>query len=118
MVETLPRFPYDLYDNWDLDPYNSLPVDITNARPAGQFGVSPLWNQGFLYDFEMQNGKVIDIKLHPMHMGRDLPLWERGLPRIAKGKIAEEILKRQIQMSEELGTKIKVENDVGIVQLK
>ena len=54
MVETLPRFPYDLYDNWELDPYNSLPVDITNARPAGQFGVSPLWNQGFMFDFKME----------------------------------------------------------------
>ena len=62
MVETLPSFPYDLYDNWELDPYSSLPIDITNARPAGQFGVSPLWNQGFLYDFKMKDGEVIEIK--------------------------------------------------------
>ena len=117
MVETLPRFPYDLYDNWDLDPYNSLPADITNARPAGQFGVSPLWNQGFLYDFKMQSGKVKEIKLHPMHMGRHLKLWERGLPRIATGKKAKEILDRQVEMSDKLGTKIKIENDIGIVQL-
>mgnify|MGYP003300344862 CR=1 FL=1 len=34
------------------------------------------------------------------------------VPRPFMCKIAEEILKRQIQMSEELGTKIKVENDV------
>ncbi|MBT3902966.1 MAG: hypothetical protein HOF20_08955 [Pelagibacteraceae bacterium] len=117
MVETLPRFPYDLYDNWELDPYNSLPIDITNARPAGQFGVSPLWNQGFMFDFKMQNGKVIEIKLHPMHMGRHLPLWERGLPRIAEGKVAKEILSRQIGMSKELGTEIIIENDIGVVKL-
>ena len=117
MVETLPRYPFDLYDNWELDPYNSLPIDITNARPAGQFGVSPLWNQGFMFDFKMQNGKVIEIKLHPIHMGRHLPLWERGLPRIAEGKVAKEILSRQIEMSKELGTEIKIENDIGVVKL-
>lgn len=117
MVETLPSFPYDLYDNWELDPYSSLPIDITNARPAGQFGVSPLWNQGFLYDFKMKAGKVIEIKLHPMHMGRDRPMWERGLPRIAKGQTAIDILKRQVEMSKELGTDIIIENEIGIVKL-
>ena len=117
MVETLPSFPYDLYDNWELDPYSSLPIDITNARPAGQFGVSPLWNQGFLYDFKMQAGKVIEIKLHPMHMGRDRPMWERGLPRIAQGQIAIDIINRQVEMSKELGTDIIIENEIGIVKL-
>ena len=117
MVETLPSFPYDLYDNWELDPYSSLPIDITNARPAGQFGVSPLWNQGFLYDFKMKEGEVIEIKLHPMHMGRDRPMWERGLPRIAHGKMAIDILNRQVEMSKELGTDIIIENEIGIVKL-
>ena len=117
MVETLPSFPYDLYDNWELDPYSSLPIDITNARPAGQFGVSPLWNQGFLYDFKMQAGKVIEIKLHPIHMGRDRPMWERGLPRIAQGQIAIDILNRQVEMSKELGTDIIIEDEIGIVKL-
>ena len=50
-------------------------------------------------------------------MGRDKPIWERGLPRIAKGKIAQEILTRQVEMSKELGTKIIIENDIGIVKL-
>ena len=117
MVETLPSFPYDLYDNWELDPYSSLPIDITNARPAGQFGVSPLWNQGFLYDFKMKAGEVIEIKLHPMHMGRDKPMWERGLPRIAHGQMAIDILNRQVEMSKELGTDIIIENEIGIVKL-
>ena len=65
----------------------------------------------------MQAGKVIEIKLHPMHMGRDRPMWERGLPRIAQGQIAIDILNRQVEMSKELGTDIIIENEIGIVKL-
>ncbi len=117
MVESLPRYPYDLYDEWNLDPYHSKPIDITNARPAGQFGVSPLWNQGYLYDFKMEGEKVVEIKLHPIHQGRHLPIYERGLPRLATGDQAVKILERQVEMSKEFGTEIKIENGIGVVKL-
>lgn len=116
MVETLPRYPSDLYEEWGLGA-DALPVDIVNARPAGGFGTSSLWNEGLLYEFTLDAGRVTALKLHPVTMGRELPPWERGLPRRASGSAAEKIFKRYQEMSEAFGTRMDYENGVGVVRV-
>lgn len=114
MVETLPRYPSDLYDEWGLD-CDALPADIVNARPAGGFGVSSAWNEGVLSEFGFESGRLTGITLHPITMQRHKSAWDRGLPEIARGEAAERILARYQEMSKALGTDMVVSNSKGLV---
>lgn len=116
MVETLPRYPSDLYDEWQLDS-TALPADIVNARPAGGFGVSSAWNEGLLYEFGLDAGRLTGIKLHPISMRRHLQPWERGLPQLARGDDAERILGRFQNMSKDLGTDVELQDGVGVIKV-
>ena len=50
-------------------------------------------------------------------MGRELPPWQRGVPRRASGSAAEKIFKRYQEMSAAFGTRVDYENEVGVVQI-
>ena len=116
MVETLQRYPADAYDNWDLDA-NALPADLMNARPGASFGVSSLWNEGALYEFTLDDGRLTGLRIHPLVQGREKEPWQRGLPMIATGKDAKRILTRHKEMSEQFGTKVELKNGVGVVKV-
>jgi hypothetical protein len=61
------------------------------------------------------DGGAATLRLHPIELGRSRPLTERGIPRLAEGRGGEVILERLAEISEPLGTKIRISGGVGLV---
>jgi poly-gamma-glutamate synthesis protein (capsule biosynthesis protein) len=64
-----------------------------------------------------QDGKLVEVILHPIDQGYDLPQADRGLPRAAHGAAAQRILQHLQDISRPFGTKIDIEGEVGIIHV-
>jgi len=66
---------------------------------------------------EPQETKVTSIELFPITLGFGEPIYRRGIPTLAKGAEAEEILREVATLSEPYGTRITIRDGVGKVEL-
>jgi hypothetical protein len=64
-----------------------------------------------------EHGELKSIRLQPIDLGVDLPMAQRGTPRIASSTRAKEIIDRLAQLSEPFGTKLKFEGGVGSIEV-
>lgn len=64
-----------------------------------------------------EGNRVVEIELHPLSLGSDKPLYERGTPVRARGEEAVEILQSVAALSQPYGTVIEIEGEVGRVVL-
>jgi poly-gamma-glutamate capsule biosynthesis protein CapA/YwtB (metallophosphatase superfamily) len=62
-------------------------------------------------------GQLSEIRLYPVQLGGELRMAQRGLPRVASPEIAQNILKRLQDLSTPYGTKIAIENNIGIIRV-
>jgi len=67
---------------------------------------------------EYDEGLLTAIKLYPTHGNFDGPVSQLGMPRMAGPEMSQEILARVQKLSEPFGTKITIENNVGIIQIQ
>ena len=65
-----------------------------------------------LASWDMENGRVHNIRLYPVNMGNELPRYRRGLPSLSKD---EGILQYMDGLSREYGTCIDIKDGVGYV---
>jgi hypothetical protein len=77
----------------------------------------PIWWESIMAISTFDHGVLRSIRLHPIDLGVDLPMAERGIPRLAAPGRGKEILQRLARLSQDLGTQIREENGVGVVDL-
>ncbi|MEM3615738.1 MAG: CapA family protein, partial [Candidatus Methanomethylicia archaeon] len=65
----------------------------------------------------MEEGKLMELKIYPVDLGQNRNRANRGRPTLATGDKARKILMDIIRMSEKYGTRIKVKDDVGYIEL-
>lgn len=73
--------------------------------------------RAFVPRITYEDGKVVEIEIHPISLGFGRPLYERGTPALARGDEAKEILEALATLSKPLGTRITIEAGVGRVVL-
>lgn len=73
--------------------------------------------RSFVPRITYENGKVVEIEIHPVSLGFGRPLYERGTPALARGEEAREILEAFAVASKPYGTSITIEDGVGRVVL-
>lgn len=56
-----------------------------------------------------------ELRLYPIDLGYGLPLTESGTPRLASAAKATAILERLRKISEPYGTRIEIQNSVGVI---
>lgn len=56
-----------------------------------------------------------ELRLHPIELGREEPLTRRGVPRTPSAEVAEEIVAHVREISEPLGTVVKLDDGTGVV---
>jgi poly-gamma-glutamate synthesis protein (capsule biosynthesis protein) len=90
---------------WPEDGYPSLPDPRPNNPPG--------WYDSVLAISDFESAKLKAVRLYPIDLANSQP--SRGLPHFATGARAQEILARLQRDSAPLGTRIVVENGVGVI---
>ena len=114
--ETIDPMPSDHYEQFNLPP-TALASDLYDARFKGGttgFPSSSVWYESVVAVPTFQGAQVTEIKLHPIELGHKAPRSQRGTPRLADDATGRTILERIARLSAELGTRISVENGVGV----
>ena len=85
-----------------------------------------VWNAGSFDDprvFETaiavtrwQGGRVAEIRLYPVDLGYGRRLTTSGTPRLAFAEMGRGILERLQRISKPFGTKIEIENGIGVIR--
>jgi poly-gamma-glutamate capsule biosynthesis protein CapA/YwtB (metallophosphatase superfamily) len=86
----------------------------TLAPPHFDEGV---WWESVIAVASFDRGALKSLELHPIDLGVDLPLSQRGTPRLATGSRADAILQRLSSLSEAMGTRVRLRKGIGFVDL-
>jgi poly-gamma-glutamate synthesis protein (capsule biosynthesis protein) len=71
-----------------------------------------------LSGFTLKEGKLAELKLYPITMGHEKPVWQRGIPTLADEATGRTIIKGYQELSKPFGTQIDYRNGIGVAQLK
>lgn len=75
------------------------------------------WFQGAVMVATEQGGRLKSLRIHPLDLEARTKDGPRGVPRIARGERAAAILGSLARLSSTFGTRITVENEIGIVDM-
>lgn len=101
-----------------IDLYRLALGSIPDSEPLPeQSPDDPLLWESVIATGKFERGALKSVELQPIDLGVDVPLSQRGTPRIANAARSGEILKRLSGLSGEFGTGIRVENGTGIIDL-
>jgi poly-gamma-glutamate synthesis protein (capsule biosynthesis protein) len=114
--EVSPYAPEDLYELYGLTSDSTM-RELYRIRTK-DYTRGLMSDRRFLESvvpyFEMENGELTRRELMPIELGFDAPRWQVGWPRPAYDK---GIIERFRQLSAPCGTKIDIENGLGIIVL-
>jgi poly-gamma-glutamate synthesis protein (capsule biosynthesis protein) len=103
------------FGQFGVDPSKGNDADVAHNFLSHYFA-EPKWWQSVVATVTYRHDAVDTIKLYPIDLRRDSPVHVRGLPVPATSEEATEILKRIQRLSEPFGTKIAIENGVGVIR--
>ena len=116
-TDTVEFQPWDAYHNRGMDVVNTKVGEYMLERSKnGTVGYAvqwPIWNS-ILFGWTMEEGKITQIQLYPIELGMEKPRWQKGLPALSG---SEKTLQYLEEISAKYGTKIRIENGVGYIDL-
>ena len=117
--ESVLWLPDEAYRRFQLD-HNHTPGDYLDTRSGSgsrAFAADPVFWQSVVAVCNYESGSLSSIDLHPIDMGYQRPIPQRGRPVLAKGQIANETLKWLQDVSTPYGTQIDISGNVGRITL-
>jgi poly-gamma-glutamate synthesis protein (capsule biosynthesis protein) len=79
---------------------------------------SPPIQESVLVTSHFENGRLTEVRLFPVDLGgARRPLSRMGIPMTPEPREAQRILKALQDYSEPLGTKISIEDNVGVIRI-
>ena len=115
-TETVSLQPYDAYINRKMPLDTKVGSYMDNRSKTGTVGYGVLENiwRAVMAAWDMEDGKITQVQLYPITLGLHDKRPHKGLPRMSG---SEETLRYLQQLSEPYGTKIRIENGVGYIDL-
>ena len=117
--ENFMRYPQESYDRMGLG-MDAVAADWMSARSADEtrgFPADPSIWRTVIATVRWQDWKVRELVLHPIDLGFGTSWGQRGRPMLADKKVGGEILENLRELSDAFGTKVEIENNVGVVRL-
>lgn len=112
-------YPPENYKRFDLPP----DTRDTTLLDETLFKKIPYFQEDFIYQgivpvitFEEGN-QVTGIKLYPITLGKDEPLYQQGTPVMASKKEAKSIIEQLVKLSKKYKTKIVFRDGLGVIKL-
>lgn len=115
-TETVDRQPAEAYSNKGLPVTMKVGEYMDRRSDGGKRGygiLPPVWFS-VIPSWTMENGTVTQIRLYPVTLGRGLPRSRRGFPRLTED---DGILEHLQKLSSIYGTRIEIQDHVGIIRL-
>jgi hypothetical protein len=107
----------DAYDS-GIDMY-SLAMGISGSAGAGRLGLDrEEWWEGAVAVATFEGGVLRSLQVHPVDLGLDLPAEGRGIPRVPAPSRAARMLEKIRRLSERYDTTMRIENGMGIVDVR
>jgi poly-gamma-glutamate capsule biosynthesis protein CapA/YwtB (metallophosphatase superfamily) len=113
--ETIQPVPAELFAAYGLPP-DTLDSTRVGARIVTYTSQRRFW-ESFVPVVAYEGGRLASVELHPVVLGYGRPLFERGLPALARGEDARRILERLAELSRPYGTRIAIDGEVGRIEL-
>ena len=115
-LENIRKAPADMYEKQKLDGNAGMDELFDTRNHHGTRGLcyEKVMFESVIPYWEMEDGKLTKLVLMPIELNFDKSRSMGGWPR---PKYDEGILERLAKMSEPYGTKIEIENGLGIVKL-
>ena len=111
--------PHDNYLRQDLG-WEATPADFYYTRSAdgtrGQVTENIRWESAVAMT-RFDGKRLKEIRLHPVDLGFQRPIYQQGRPLLAEGEVAARVLDRFQTLSQPFGTEIKIEANEGVIQL-
>ncbi|RSL31444.1 CapA family protein [Salibacterium salarium] len=115
--DTVTHLPPDFYEKYQLSDQATIADALDKRSDFGKkgLGVNPdVWRSVIPY-WEMEQGTLTKLTLHPIELGYHLPRYQKGWPSLSDDLSTMEHLQA---LSEPFGTKITInKNGTGEVQL-
>lgn len=115
--ETVPFFPAEAYSRFGLG-HDATPADFLDARTGGgtkgHVAYDGFW-RNITAETRFENGKLKEVRLHPIDQGFGAPRGQRGRPVLADKEIASEIIARIDRFSQPYGVRVKNNDGVGVI---
>ena len=107
--------------DWSCDCNFSPNGDVTQAENVvrgleARGVVEPINYESAIAVSRFDKGQLQEVRVYPIWARHDGPLSRRGIPMTAPPPIAQRILQRLQKLSEPLGTRIAIENNVGVIR--
>ena len=117
--ELIKWFPPDDLVALGVEPDATTPEMWDHMTRSGEQGfiADHLYWESFLPLCTFEDGALIELELHPLTLGYGTDLPERGIPRLAEGRLADEILNWTAELSGAFGTEIDIDEGVGHIRL-
>ncbi|MEM2183872.1 MAG: CapA family protein [Candidatus Methanomethylicia archaeon] len=118
--------PADLYERYGLK-WDATPADLYDARERGTpesmvmgfkwFTDKQEYWESILAYITIEDTRLREIKIYPVDLCQSMNRANRGKPILATGEKAKKILTDMEKLSQKYGTKIKIIDEVGYVEL-
>jgi poly-gamma-glutamate synthesis protein (capsule biosynthesis protein) len=85
---------------------------------AGSRVTQPERMESLLTESHFDNGRLTEVRLYPVDLGQDLsrPFSRTGIPMTPSPAMAKRVLEKIQRISKPFGTKIDIENGVGVIR--
>jgi len=80
--ETVEALPADFYHHLNLNHTHNIAdlMDKKSKNGTSSFGADPKFWHSFIPSWTMENGQLVDLSIHPISLGHELPRYRRGCP--------------------------------------
>ncbi|PYR44235.1 MAG: hypothetical protein DMF93_00880 [Acidobacteria bacterium] len=105
----------DLYEQYKMDGAAATDAEFDAMWNRVTFG-SDVWYQSVVATSRFEKGRVAEIRLHPIDLSYTARGADRGVPKLAAADVGRTILERLQRLSQPFGTRIAIEQGVGIIR--
>ena len=105
----------DLYEQYKMDAATTTDGEFNAMWNRLVFG-GDIWYQSVVTTTRFEKGKLAEIRLHPIDLNYTGRGADRGVPKLAGAEVAKTILDRLQKLSQPFGTRIAVQDGVGVIR--